>query len=130
MLNDFVTSSDSKTDAGEEVDVCDRCEKFFKKYMPGANIAAIVLELEGDEKFAQDLDTAMTTVVAKRAEELKQSFPQLAVEHEVRSSVAVQDTFQLLTKTEVLETYGKTPKALRLRAVRLHDREHKSQVYF
>lgn len=48
----------------------------------------------------------------------------LTLEHEVKSSVEMQETFNLMTHKEVVQAYKRTPTALRLKAIKWPSKQH------
>lgn len=105
------------------VHVCDACKLWFEESLPGCDIAQVVLEKVSDEKLATDIDSARTATSHAGA-------PPLQVSAVMTSSMAVQETVLLKSYRQIVEDYGKTPKALKLRAIKWKSQEHTDEVYY
>lgn len=71
-------------------------------------------ELTDGKEFAQELDRVRDAGALAYPDP---GSPSLTAEHSLEGSVAVEETYDLLSFNQVVENFGKTPKALKMRSV-------------
>ena len=118
--------STESVDKDQDFVVCNVCDAFYTSALPGYDVATVLKEKAEDDEASKELGCA----VENAPEELEESQPSLSLKHQVSNSMAVQETYVLMTHSDVVETYKKTPQSLRLRAFTWWGKDHRAVTYY
>ena len=132
VVLEYTDKSSTEPVALESMLVCKRCVDFYEQNLPGCSVAEIIKDKEKDEALAKEIDVCFNEDVEEPDAEVVVASEKnlLSVYTETRSTFAMQESFELWTHTEVVESFQKTPAALRMRAVTLPGKRCKNSVFY
>lgn len=102
--------------AAEIVLCCDDCYNFYMQHIPGCDVAALIKEREGDAALATELDAGLSQSAASASH--AESPPTLTMRHDIIGGMSVVESCDLMSYSQVLERFGKTPKTLKMRSIK------------
>ena len=100
-----------KTSLDEVVLICVQCVDWFEEHIPECDIVGIVMGKEQDEEFAKEIDACWDEVANGEDETPSRSKVLMDVNSEITSGMFVEESFEVMTFSEVVERYKHRQRA-------------------